>query len=439
MSKIGIIIEREYKTRVVKKSFIIVTLITPVLMVLLMAGPMLINMMGDSNERNITVIDQTGLYRNVLQDSTKYHFVFADQTPDEIRTSSASTKKNAMTALLVITDTLTKNPKAATIYSHQQIDIDTKNYISNILDKYVEHEKLLSYNIPNIKQIIDDSKANIDIKTIRWSDDGTEKIGSSELALALGMISAFLIYMFIVIYGSQVMTSVIQEKTNRIVEVIVSSAKPFELMMGKIIGVALVGLTQMLIWGILVSVLYGAAMAIMSPQLMQQTSELTATMGNGQMSAISTGAMGDIFGALQGVNFLQIGILLIIYFLGGYLLYASLFAALGSAVDSETDTQQFTMPLMMPMIFAIFAGIYASQHPDTSLAFWTSLIPFTSPVVMMARLPFGVDAWQIALSVALLALSFWGSTWLAAKIYRTGILMYGKKPSWKELWKWLKY
>jgi len=439
MSKIGIIIEREYKTRVVKKSFIIITLITPVLLVLLMLGPTLIMTMGDSSQRNITVIDQTGLYSKVLQDSTKYHFMYADKTPEEIRAASADKSKDAMTALLVISDTLSKNPKAATIYSNQQIDIDTKNYITNLLDKYVEHEKLASYNIPDIKKIIEDSKANIDIKTIRWGEDGSEKVGSTELALALGMISAFLIYFFIIIYGSQVMSGVIQEKTNRIVEVIVSSAKPFELMMGKIIGVALVGLTQMLIWGILIFVLYGTTMAFLSPQLMQHTSEITATIGNGQMDAINSGMMGDILGAMHGVNFLQIGLLLIIYFLGGYLLYASLFAAMGSAVDSETDTQQFTMPLMMPMLFAVYAGIYASQHPDSAMAFWTSLIPFTSPVVMMARLPFGIDAWQIALSVILLVLSFLGSTWLAAKIYRTGILMYGKKPSWKELWKWLKY
>ena len=439
MSKIGIIIGREYRTRVMKKSFIIVTLVTPLLMVLLMLGPTLIMMMGDSSQRNITVIDQTGIYRNVLKDSTKYHFIFADQSPDEIRAANKNKDKNAMTALLVITDSLTKNPKAATLYSYQQIDVDTKNYIANLLNKYVEHEKLAAYNIPDIKQIIEDSKANIDIKTIRWNDDGSDKVGSSELALILGIVIAILIYMFIMIYGSQVMAGVIQEKTNRIVEVIVSSAKPFELMMGKIIGVALVGLTQMLIWGVLISVLYGAAMMVISPQLIQQSAEITATMGSGQMPEISSGMMGDIFGAMQGVNFLQIGILLIIYFLGGYLLYASLFAAMGSAVDSETDTQQFTMPITMPMLFAIYAGIYASQHPDSAFAFWTSLIPFTSPVVMMARLPFGVDAWQIVLSVGLLVLSFLGSTWLAAKIYRTGILMYGKKPTWKELWKWLKY
>lgn len=437
MSKIGIIIEREYKTRVMKKSFILVTLITPVLMVLLMLGPTLIMMTGDSSERNITVIDQTGLYRNVLKDSTKYHFIFADQTPEEIRSSQKGKTKDAITALLVITDSLTKNPQAATIYSYQQIDVDTKNYITNLLDKYIEQEKLALYNIPDIKQIIADSKANIDIKTIRWNDDGSEHIGSSELALILGMVIAMLIFMFIMTYGSQVMTGVIQEKTNRIVEVIISSAKPFELMMGKIIGVALVGLTQMLIWGILISILYSTAMTIVSPQLLQQSSEITTVMSNGQIPA--TNPLNDIFGALQGVNFLQICILLIIYFLGGYLLYASLFAAMGSAVESETDTQQFTMPITVPLIFAIYAGVHASQHPDSTLAFWTSIIPFTSPVVMMARLPFGVDVWQIVLSIALLVLSFLGSTWLAAKIYRTGILMYGKKPSWKELWKWLKY
>ncbi|MDR1652594.1 MAG: ABC transporter permease [Prevotellaceae bacterium] len=438
MSKIGIIIGREYKTRVMKKSFIFITLITPVLMALLMLAPTLIMTLGDSSSRNITVIDQTGIYAKALTDSEKYHFIFANQSPDEIR--AATKNSDALTALLVITDTLAKNPKAAALFSHKQIDIDTKSYITDLLDDFTEKEKLSAYNIPNIKQIIEDSKANIDIQTKVWSDSGEEKAGSSELALILGMVIAMLIFMFIMTYGSQVMTGVIQEKTSRIVEVIVSSAKPFELMMGKIVGVALVGLTQMFIWGVFVSLLYGAGVALLSPQLLHSP-DIAATMGNAEQIAEASAnpMVSEFIGALQSVNFLQIGVLLIVYFLGGYLLYASFFAAMGSAVDSETDTQQFTLPITMPMLFAMYAGIYASQHPDSALAFWGSIIPFTSPVVMMARLPFGVDIWQIALSVGLLALSFVASTWLAAKIYRTGILMYGKKPSWKELYKWLKY
>jgi ABC-2 type transport system permease protein len=249
--------------------------------------------------------------------------------------------------------------------------------------------------------------------------------------------------MFIVIYGAQVMTGVVQEKTNRIVEVMISSVKPFELMMGKIIGIALVGLTQFMMWVLLTgAILFGLSTTFakdMDMEKMQQMQELSQKGMQGMPTAEINGQVADFMTAINGLDFVQIISLFIVYFLGGYLLYASLFAAIGSAVDNETDTQQFSMPIMLPIIFAIYAGIFSAENPDGPLAFWCSMIPFTSPIVMMVRLPFDVPFWQIALSISILVLSFIGTTWMAGKIYRTGILMYGKKTTWKEMWKWLKY
>jgi ABC-2 type transport system permease protein len=287
---------------------------------------------------------------------------------------------------------------------------------------------------------VEKSRANIDIPTIKWGDDGQEKQGSAELAIAIGMISAFVIYMFIIIYGAQVMSGVVQEKTSRIVEVIISSVKPFELMMGKIIGIAMVGLTQFMLWVLLTLTIIFVGGQFMGGNVDVESMQQANQMGMQSMAAAQNPeGIQKLFSMLSGIDFVQIVILFIAYFLSGYLLYASLFAAVGSAVDSETDTQQFSLPLTLPIIFGIYAAIYSVQNPDGPLAFWCSMIPFTSPIVMMVRLPFGVPAWQIMLSLTILVLSFIGTTWIAGKIYRTGILMYGKKVSWKEMWKWLMY
>jgi len=257
--------------------------------------------------------------------------------------------------------------------------------------------------------------------------------------LGIGMISAFMIYMFIVIYGAQVMSGVVQEKTSRIVEVIISSVKPFELMMGKIIGIAMVGLTQFFLWVLLTVVISTVAGSFIGGKVDANALQQANSIGIQATPTASPSQMQEMVAMLNGFDFAQIVVLFVLYFLGGYLLYASLFAAVGSAVDSETDTQQFSLPLTLPIIFAIYAAIYSAQNPDGPLALWCSMIPFTSPIVMMVRLPFGVPTWQIVLSLLILVLSFIGTTWMAGKIYRTGILMYGKKVTWKEMWKWVKY
>ena len=439
MSKISLIIKREYTTRVMKKSFILLTFLTPVLFAGMMALIVWLGGIKDDKVKTIAVIDNTHLYSKVLKSNEVYSFQFVDGSIDNVKKQNSTSKE--FTALLYITDNLKSNPNAVTLYSEKQVNMELKSYKTGLLNKYTEEQKLADYNIPNLKEMVEKSRTSIDLKTIKWGENGNDKVGSAELALVIGMITAFIIYMFIVIYGAQVMTGVVQEKTNRIVEVIISSVKPFELMMGKIIGIAMVGLTQFLMWVILTAVITTVGSAILG--LNMDVNSLQQMQQVGVHSSLQTQAMPsemqNLFIALNGLNYVQIIGLFIVYFLGGYLLYASLFAAVGSAVDNETDTQQFSLPIMLPIIFAIYAGIFSAQNPDGPLAFWCSMIPFTSPIVMMVRLPFDVPVWQIVLSISILILSFVGTTWMAAKIYRTGILMYGKKVTWKELWKWLRY
>lgn len=438
MSKIGLIIKREYTTRVMKKSFILLTFLTPILFAGMIALVVWLGGIKDDKVKKIIVIDKTHLYTHVLKSNEVYSFQYVDAPVEDVKKHNG--EKNQFAALLYISDDLTTNPKAVILYSEKQVNMELKSYITVQLNKYVEEQKLSAYNIPRLKEMVEKSHTEIDLKTMKWSQDGKEKIGSAELAIAIGMLSAFVIYMFIIIYGAQVMSGVVQEKTNRIVEVIISSVKPFELMMGKIIGIAMVGLTQFLMWVLLTGIISVVVGSIFSGNVDVNTLQQMSKMG---MQSVPTNVMPSeiqsLFNALNGINYFQIVSLFIVYFLGGYLLYASLFAAVGSAVDNETDTQQFSMPIMLPIIFAIYAGIFAAQNPDGPLAFWCSMIPFTSPIVMMVRLPFDVPAWQIILSLTILILSFIGTTWMAGKIYRTGILMYGKKATWNELWKWLKY
>jgi ABC-2 type transport system permease protein len=392
----------------------------------------------DDKIKKIVVVDKTEQYKDVLKDNESYIFQFSDASMEEMKKQNE--KSSDFTALLYIDNDLSTDSAEAILYSDKQVNMELKSYVGGLLNNYVEEQKLASYNIPNLKQMVEDSRTNIDLKTIKWGEDGNEKEASAELALMIGMITAMIIYMFIVIYGAQVMSGVVQEKTNRIVEVMISSVKPFELMMGKIIGIALVGLTQFLMWIILSGAILMGLSAVVSKDIDMSGLEKMQGMSQVNMPVNETTAqINDFMTALNGLDFVQIISLFIVYFLGGYLLYASLFAAIGSAVDNETDTNQFSMPVMIPIIFAIYAGIFSAENPDGPLAFWCSMIPFTSPIVMMVRLPFDVPIWQIALSISILVLSFIGTTWMAGKIYRTGILMYGKKTSWKEMWKWLKY
>lgn len=438
MSKISLIIKREYTTRVMKPSFILLTFLTPILIGAMIMVPLLLAQIEDDAVNKIIVVDQTGLYSNIFENNEKYVFETVDQSLEELKQAP----EKSFAAVLVITADLGQKPSAATLYSQQQVGIDLKSYIAGIINKHIEEQNLAALNIPDFKRMAEEIKSDVDVKTVRWGKDGEEKMGSAELAIIIGMISAFIIYMFIVVYGAQVMSGVVQEKTSRIVEVIISSVKPFELMMGKIVGIAMVGLTQFALWVILTLIVVASLSSVLGTSV---DMEAYQQIPGANMSAMPIPTNPDdamfveLMTALSNFDFVQTGIMFVIYFLGGYLLYASLFAAVGSAVDNETDTQQFSLPLTLPIIFAVYAAIYSAENPDGPLAFWTSMIPFTSPIVMMVRLPYGVDFWQIALSIGILILSFIGSTWVAAKIYRTGILMYGKKVTWKEMMKWVYY
>jgi ABC-2 type transport system permease protein len=399
-------------TRVKKKSFIILSLLMPVLFIGLILGTFLLSMINNE-VKNIVVVDETGEYIAALQDTEQYHFIAAKNGFEDFRKDS----DDDIYATLLITGDLLQNPSAIALYSRKQVVGSVSETISSQLDTYLSDKKLASYNIPGLKDMITESKISVDMKTIKWDDSGHEQHASSEAASVIGILFTTLIYMFIFVYGAMVMQGVMEEKTNRIVEIMVSSVKPFDLMMGKLIGIGLVGLTQFGLWALLFG---GVSLS-------------------GLFLAGDSGMFHQVNEALGAINLPELCLYFVLFFIGGYLMYASLFAAIGAMVNSQEDTQQYMMPITVLILFAFYAGLYSAQNPDGPLAFWTSLIPFTSPIVMMIRLPYGVPWYELLLSIALLILAVILVVQLAAKIYRVGILMYGKKPGYAEIVKWLKY
>lgn len=439
MSKTALIIKREYLNRVSKKSFLILTFLTPLLFAAMVFVPLWLSSIKGDEVRNVVVLDRTGKYAPLFEDADNYKFIAGDKSLESYK--QASDKE--VYAIVSITDDLIAHPEAATMYSEKQIPGDLSRIVNQVLSRKLENEKMATYNIPNLKEIIKESQINFEINTIKWSEDGSESETSSLVASIVGLIFTLISYMFIMVYGAMVMQGVMEEKTNRIVELMVSSVRPFQLMMGKIIGIGLVGLTQMFLWGILTMALVLGGqflfMGSVDPQIMQQGSMMGHGASMPGMVEASQEPAAKLFGMLQTINFAEIGFFFVIYFIGGYMLYASVFAAIGSAVESQEDTQQFMTPIMIFLVFSLYAGIYSMENPEGPLAFWCSLIPFTSPIVMMIRLPFEVPLWEKLLSVSLLYVTFVGIIWLSAKIYRVGILMYGKKPTIKEMIKWLRY
>ena len=424
MSKIGLIIKSEYLRRVAKKSFILLTFLVPFLFAATLFIPLWLSDIENGEVENVAVVDQVGKYKDALIDTSDFRFTFVEVQDVSVENMSSFVAYDIV--VLIENDLL--NVPAITMLSEKQVPLDLKRYVENSLEKYVEEEKIASYNIPNLKTIIKESQTKIAITTIKLNEDGSPNVSSTEVASGVGMLFMFLIYFFVFVYGTMVMNSVVQEKTNRIVEVIICSVKPFELMLGKIISIALVGLTQFLLWVFFIVVLIFIGSNFIEVPATQPT-----------LSSVDENAMTQVLQGLMSVNFVEIISFFVLYFIGGYLLYASLFASIGAAVDNETDTQQFVLPITIPILFAMYAGIYSIENPDGPLAFWCSLVPFTSPIVMMVRLPFGVALWEKLLSLAILVATFLLTTWMAAKIYRTGILMYGKKITWRELLKWIKY
>ncbi|MFP4525935.1 MAG: ABC transporter permease [Bacteroidales bacterium] len=454
MSKIRLILRREYLTRVRKKSFVVMTILGPILFAALVIAPAWISSLGDTDVKKIAVIDNSGFFENNIPETETIKFDYLENTSlDEIKRNFTQTDYYAV---LFISELVSHTPSSVVLYSNNKPSFSVKNHISNSIEKDIEKEKLSAAGIdPDVLKSV---KTSINIRTVEWTKSGEDKESSTELAMIVGYIGGFLIYFFIFLFGAQVMRGVIEEKTSRIMEILVSSVKPFQMMMGKIIGIGLVGLTQFGLWVILTLVLINGAQSVFFPELgtqsanqvamqdvMKETNKdpnaiyLNQDQEGGSAEDTESEKFEEIFGALKDVNIgLMLGIF-VFYFLGGYLLYGSLFAAVGSAVDNETDTQQFMLPITIPLILAIIVMINAINSPQGDVAFWFSIIPFTSPILMMVRIPFGVPYWEVALSMILLILTFIGTTWLSGKIYRTGILMYGKKINYKEIWKWIRY
>ena len=436
--KIGIIIQREYLTRVKKRSFILITFLAPLFFAALMFLPVILMENSDKFEeqRVIAVCDESTLFINRIEETDANTFLYIDKGIDEAKNL---VKDGEYDAVLYIPATTLTVPTNAEIYSIKQLPMSLTSHIRSQMKQVVEHEKLLASGID--PAIVKASATTINLQHIKMSDkDDGEQKSYGEFEFILGLALALVIYFVILIFGSQVMRGVIEEKTNRIIEVIVSSVKPFELMMGKIIGIALVGLTQFLLWGVLTLVISGVASSFLPTQdVFSAGTVMTEQIAEAGVNPADDSTLTEVFEVINSINFKDILWCFLLYFIGGYFLYSAMFAAVGAAVDNETDTQQFVTPISLLLVIPMVCSSLIASAPDSSFAFWISMIPFTSPVGMMLRIPFGVPIWQIAVSVAVLFITFMIFTWLASKVYRTGILMYGKKVSWKEIFKWIKY
>ena len=453
--KVGIVIGHEYSTRVRKKSFILTTLLTPIGMALLICVPALIMLFSGKENQKVKVIDESGIVAPYLENSehTTYVMGEAGETADALKDRFDELDYYAIVGISPLDD---KGEVSVVSYSKEPLNMDLKTSINRAVNKAVENRKLMQYDIQNLDAILADVKTDIKLNSMTLTNDGDAKEDSVEVYMVLSYLMSFLIYMFVFMFGTMVMRSVIDEKSSRVVEVIVSSVKSVELMMGKIIGVALVALTQFFIWIALTLIIVMAVNTIAGPKLMQnmggveQIVAMTGEDGNispADMAAIaqSSGETSDaagvmkILGQIKDLDWLYIIGCFLIYFLLGYLLYASMFAAIGAAVDNEADTNQLQLPITIPLIIGLFIMLHTFEHPNSALSVWTSIIPWTSPMVMLARIPFGVvPGWQLLLSVFLLLVTFLATAWVSAKIYKIGILTYGKKSSFKDLIKWMK-
>lgn len=443
LSNIGLIIGREYSTRVKKKSFILLTILTPLLMAALMFIPVLIALYSGEDKQVISFVDNTGLLEDCFESSgkTEYRFLPVETTRESLK----NTFDTFDSSTLIYVSALDSAGNAeVTAYSREPLGMETKVAIEGKISGALRERKLQQLDIQNFDEIMDKVRSDVKIDAYTLTDEGEEKKDSVEIYMIIAYVLSFLIYMFVAVFGSMVMRGVIEEKTNRIVEVIVSSVSSFELMMGKLIGVALVALTQFAIWIILIGAVMFGLQGVISSKMADKVADVTTAMNDTTVGVHpdmgNLGQISSIMDQLSQINFGQILLCFLIYFVLGYLLYAAMFAAVGSAVDNEADTNQLSLPITIPLMIGLFIMLHTFQHPSSQLSIWASIIPFTSPMVMLARIPFGVvPAWQLILSIFLLVATFIAIAWASAKIYRVGILTYGKKASFKDLIKWLKY
>lgn len=432
MSKIWIIIQREFLHRVTKKSFIVLTILMPFIIAATVFVPVWLSMVKSDVPQKVVVIDDTGKYLPQFRNNESYSFVPALKMEPEFRSDTAD-----ISAVVMITDDLIQHPEAATIYSRKEVPKSLSRLVNEVLNEQIRHDKLERYDIPQLEDIMSDFETSYSVRTVKWADDGTASESNSLVAMMSGMILTFLIYMFIMAYGGMVMQSVMEEKTNRIVELIISSVKPFQLMIGKIIGIGLVGILQLCIWGVMLFVILGVTGTAFGYSALQSP-DMTGAMMEASASPVSDDTT-SLLAALYNMDFLKLGAFFVLNFIGGYLIYASIFAAIAASVNEQEDSQQFMLPVTLLLVFAMYAAIASVDNPDGPLAVWCSMIPLTSPVVMMVRLSFDAPMWQLILSLCILYGTALGLIWTAGKIYRVGILMYGKKPSLKEMFRWILY
>lgn len=431
-SKISIIIRREYMERVTKKSFIITTLLMPVIMLGLMMAPVLIAMFSESDNRNILVIDNSAdTISSRLQNTPTLTFL-----PQNISVDSAR-RVESVDAVLVIPESIYDNGATLQIYTNGASSMEVESEIPGQFNDIIESQRLKSYNIDDLDEIISAVHSDVKLQSLRNDEDATES--STMLSYMLGLILTLMLYMCLLLYGQMVMTSIIEEKNNRVLEIVVSSVRPTQLMLGKICGIGLVAITQIVIWGVLLSAMSAFVLPAVLPAGV--SADMAALSAEGASANISTDL--ELLQALSMLGnvayIIQLFGLLLLFLIGGFMLYSAIYAAIGSAVDNIQDAGQLQSIVVFPIIIGIVVAMQAASDPGSSMAMWTSMIPFTSPMVMMARIPFGIPAWEIAVSLIILVISFFIVVWFAAKIYRVGIFMYGKKPSFKELIRWMRY
>ena len=452
------VIAREYSTRVKKKSFLVTTFLVPILFAAMMVVVMYI--MGNTKERkqDVAVVDQSGIVMPHLTDTDRITYEdYSSEAPDDLKGRLASIGKDVLVVISSL-DTVAKTVTVQT-YSKDPLGVEFTSGLRNKVDDAVEEYRVRQYGIENLSQIMEEVKSHVSVTEYTLDESGKETLSESSIYMIVSMVLGIIIWMFITMFGAQVMSSVIEEKSSRVVEVLISSVKAVDLMFGKIIGVALVALTQFLLWIVLTVILTGVASAFMgkdmlknlqnNPQMMGQTVNMPGGTDLGTVAlgeAVDTAEvvpgqinqMQKVVGTLANIPWVKLIVSFLVFFVLGYLLYASMYAAVGSAVENEGDASQLQLPLTIPLMIAYFIILMAFQNPDSPVVVWGSIIPFTSPIVMLARIPYGVPAWQLILSVVLLFLTFLGCAWASAKIYKAGILMFGKKSTFKDLWKWLK-
>ena len=440
MRNIGLIIMREFKERVYKKSFIITTLLMPLLLALVSVAPTLIMLFAKGDTKQISVIDNSGIVASRLESNEEVNFVVLEG--GDLQQELKNSLEKEEFGVLYIGQDIVENPNNIQLYTNASSSMLLEDNIADQVEQIVKNERLKQYNLENLQQILDKVEVDITLSTFRNGEDEQSSASSSFASSMLGIVLGFVLYFFLVVYGSIVMQSIIEEKNSRILEVLVSTVRPFDMMMGKILGVAAVAATQIVVWGVLIIAMSAFLIPAVLPddimssvEAMQSGADVTAMAASG----IDTGMVTAMASMMDTGYIAQIVGLLLLFMVGGFLLYAAMYAAVGASVDEVQDAQQLTTPIMLPIILAFLILTMVMNDPNSPIVVWSSMIPFTSPIVMMGRIPSGIPTWEIVLSLVLLYSTFVVMVWVAGKIYRVGIFMHGKKPSFKDLYRWLKY